>query len=104
MKHGIRHDLQPQVARKVLQQAFETYRAKFPDSEPELEWLDQNHARVQFTAKGAPIRGDIELKEREIDIDLDVPFYFRPFKNRALRIIEREVQEWTVRAKRGEIA
>jgi len=41
--------------------------------------------------------------ERSIDLDLDVPFLLRPFKNQALGVIEGEIREWIDKARAGKI-
>ena len=37
-----------------------------------------------------------------VDMELDVPFLFRPFKGVAMRIVQAEIEQWLVRAKAGE--
>ena len=39
----------------------------------------------------------------EVTLDLDVPFLLKPFKSKALEVIEREIKVWVAKAKRGEI-
>ena len=38
-----------------------------------------------------------------IELELDVPFLFRPFRKQAIRVIEEEVQEWIEKAKAGDL-
>lgn len=103
MKHVIKHDLTPEVARKATQSAFDTYAQRFSDYNPKADWVTDDHAKVSFSAKGVTLKGDFVLRPGEIEIQLDVPFLLRPFQGRAVKIVEEEIQEWVGRAKRGEV-
>jgi hypothetical protein len=46
----------------------------------------------------------LEILHSEVEMDLDVPFIFRPFKSRALGLIETEVITWIEKAKNGELS
>ena len=102
-KHRILHDLDHDLARRVARRALETYRDQFPDLEPGGEWLDSDRARLWFTAPGAKIEGRVHVLTDAIELELDVPFLFRPFRKQAVRVIEAEVQEWISRARSGEL-
>ena len=51
-----------------------------------------------------------EISERDLDnldfyieMDLDVPFVLRPFKGKAMGVIEEEIKKWIAKAKAGEL-
>jgi len=102
-KHRILHDLDHDLARRVARRALETYRDQFPELKPGGEWLDADRARLWFTAPGAKIEGRVRVLADAIELELDVPFLFRPFRKQAVKVIESEVQEWISRAKSGEL-
>ena len=45
------------------------------------------------------LSGSLEVLERSIDLDIDVPFLLRPFKSQALGVIEGEINDWIRKAK-----
>lgn len=102
-KHRIPHDLDHPLARRVARRALESYRDQFPELKPGGEWTDPDHARLWFTAPGARLEGRVKVLASAIELELDVPFLFRPFRKQAIRVIEEEVREWIERAKAGEL-
>jgi len=103
MKHVIKHDLSPELAKKATVKAFESYKAKFADYNPTDKWVTENKAEISFSAKRMTLNGGVELRPGEIELELEVPFIFRVFSGRAMKIVEEEIREWIERAKNGEL-
>jgi len=103
MKHTIAHDLGRDQAKKVADAAWETYSARFADYSPTRQWVDERTAQIGFKAKGLSVKGNIEVNDRDIAVDLDVPFLLRPFKNTAIKVIEEEIRRWIQKSKAGEL-
>ena len=103
MKHSISHDLNLADAREVADKALESYQAKLAKYEPKVDWVSEKRADISFKAKGISISGYIELADKAMDVDLDVPFILRPFKAKAISVIEEEVNDWVDKKKRGEL-
>lgn len=103
MKHVVHHDLGQERARKVAEAAFRTYSEKFAKYSPKASWVSPQKAEIGFTVKGMTLSGSIEVLEKTIEMDLDVPFLLRPFKGQALAVIEGEIKEWISKAKTGEV-
>lgn len=103
MKHEMTHDLSTPVAKKVAEKAFDSYREKYSQYHPRLTWVSDRRAKASFSVKGVSLTGQVELKDRAIVFELDVPFLFRPFKSRAVAVMERELERWTAKAEQGEI-
>lgn len=103
MKHVMKHDLPMDLARRAAVKASETYAERFADYQPTTTWKSENEAEVTFSAKGVKLAGSLELVPGAIEMDLEVPFLFRPFKKRAMGIVEGAVMEWLEKAKRGEL-
>lgn len=103
MKHSVPHDLGKDTARKAVIAAFAAYAEKFAQYEPTATWVTEDRANLSFTAKGITIRGVVDVKPASIDMDVDIPFLLRPFKDKALGAVEREITRWVDKAKRGEI-
>jgi isopentenyl diphosphate isomerase/L-lactate dehydrogenase-like FMN-dependent dehydrogenase len=99
MKHEVSHDLGQAKAREVAQKAFAAYQTKFAEYEPKVNWKTENAADISFCVKGMKLNGEIEVSDKTIGVDLDVPFLLRPFKGKALEVIEAEIREWIGRAK-----
>jgi hypothetical protein len=99
MKHSVPHDLGQARARKVAESALATYAEKYANYRPSVTWTSQNKAEISFKVKGMNLAGALEVLERSIDLDIDVPFLLRPFKSQALSVIEGEINEWIKKAK-----
>jgi len=103
MKHSIPHDLGFDLAKKATEKAFDGYRARFADFEPTSTWISNERAEVAFKAKGVRLAGAVTVRANAIDLELDVPFLFKPFQGKAMSVIEGQIQEWVGRAKAGEL-
>lgn len=103
MKHLIPHDLDMPTAKKVADHAFAEYKGRYPEYQPQLRWVSDALAEITFNAKGIKLNGSFGIEPGNIALDLDVPFLLRPFKSKAIEVIEREVKVWLVKAKAGEM-
>jgi methionyl-tRNA formyltransferase len=103
MKHAVPHDLGQERAKKVAESALASYAKKFEKYEPRINWVGQNTAQISFNVKGMKLTGALEVLDRSIDLDLDVPFLLRPFKGQAINVIEGEIKDWIQKEKRGEL-
>jgi hypothetical protein len=103
MKHTVPHDLGKDQARKVAEAAWNSYSQRFAEYRPTCNWSGPYSADIGFSAKGLSLRGSLEVGERGIDLDLDVPFLLRPFKGKAMGVIEEEIKKWIAKSKAGEI-
>lgn len=103
MRHAIEHGLGKERARKAAQKAFETYKERFSKYNPEADWVDDDTLDVSFSAKGVTLDGRVELTDEEMIVDMQVPFMLKPFRKKALGVIEEEMQKWVERARRGEL-
>lgn len=103
MKHSVPHDLGKEQALKVTQAAWKSYSERFQNYHPTCNWTTPHRAVIGFTAKGIKLAGEIEVTDKTIDLDLEVPFLLRPFKNTALKVIEDEIREWIGKSKTGQL-
>jgi hypothetical protein len=103
MKHLIEHDLDLPTAKRVVDRAFGEYKSRFPDYKPSLVWVNERRADVAFHAKGVKLAGGMQLEPAAIALELDVPFFFKPFQKVALEVIEREVRLWVGKARAGQL-
>jgi hypothetical protein len=102
--HTVPHDVGRDLAKKATVAAMDSYSDKYGAYSPKTTWTGDYTATVAFHVKGLSLDGKIEVREREIALSMDVPFLLRPFKARALSIIEREIGAWMQRAKNGEFS
>ena len=102
MRHSIAHDLPMDTARRATQAAMDSYGEQMAEYAPSSRWTSANHAIVQFTVAGRTLEGAVTVKPRSVDLQLDVPFLFRPFKGVAMRIVKGEIEAWLARARAGE--
>lgn len=103
MKHTVAHDLGRAQAKRVAEAAIGSYSERFANYSPSCQWTSDYTAAIGFSVKGVKLRGAIGVNERDIELDLDVPFLLRPFKGQALQVIEEEIRKWISKAKAGEI-
>jgi hypothetical protein len=92
MKHVLQHRLDLATSKQIADQAFAQYQKRLAKYEPTMCWLDDQHAEVQFEVKGIAMTGSVELRPGSVEIDLDVPFLFRPFRGIAIRVLEEELR------------
>lgn len=103
MEHRVPHDVGRELAKKATVAAFATYAEKYGQYSPRTVWDGEYVARVSFSVKGLTLEGRVEVRDREIGLDMDVPFLLKPFRAKALDIIEREIGLWCDKAKAGQI-
>jgi hypothetical protein len=103
MKHSVPHDLPLDLAKKAADRALGEYRAKFPDFDPQVAWTGERTAEVTFKAMGSILKGTFEILDDKIEMDMDVPLLMRPFKSKAMEVVEEKIRAWIERAKNGEL-
>lgn len=103
MKHTIEHSLPFDMAKKAAEKAFNAYAERFAKYNPTATWKDERSADVGFEAKGVKLGGAVTLRDGAIDLEMDVPFLFKPFRSKALEIIEGEIRNWIDKAQKGEL-
>ena len=103
MEHTIEHDLDLPTAKRAIDGAMKSYAERLSDYSPRFEWTSDSAGEFGFEALGVKVTGELAVDDGKIDVAIDVPFILRPFRKRALAIIEREVRDWVARAKNGEV-
>lgn len=76
---------------------------RFADYGARAHWVSDDRAEISFAAKGMNLKGQVTVTERAIDIDMEVPFFLKPFQKLAITKIEEEIQKWIGKAERGEV-
>jgi hypothetical protein len=103
MKHLVHHGLGQDRAKQVAESAIKSYEAKFSEYSPRSTWKSATHADISFSVKGMKLNGALEIRENDFELDLDVPFLLKPFKGKALSVIEEEIKKWVEKAKSGQV-
>ena len=103
MKHTVPHDLPFDLAKKAADHALQNYKQRFPDYDPQVTWSDEKTANVALKAKGISLKGVFEILPDAISMDMEVPLLLRPFKSKALEVIEEQIKEWIAKAKSGQL-
>jgi hypothetical protein len=103
MKHSVAHNLGKEKAQKVTRAAFEASVARFTEYGARCKWLSDDQAEIHFSAKGINLAGKVVVTERAIEIDMEVPFFFKPFQKLAVGRIDEEIHKWIGKAERGEV-
>lgn len=103
MKHTIDTGLNVADSRRAIEKAMEAYKARFADYNPRFGWTSETAGEFGFNAKGVALGGKILVRDRKIDVDMEVPFLFRIFQGKAMEVIEEQVVHWVEKVKKGEI-
>jgi hypothetical protein len=103
MKHSVPHDLGLEQAKKVADAAFESYKSRFAEYNPTVSWAGDRRADISFKVKGVTLKGGVDVSTTSFELDLNVPFLLRPFKGKALGVIEEEIKKWIKKEKAGEL-
>jgi hypothetical protein len=103
MRHTVSHDLGRAQAKKVAEAAWKSYCQRFANYNPTCDWLSEYAAKIGFKVKGVALKGELDVGDKDIGLDLDVPLLLRPFKGQALQVIEEEIRRWIAKSKAGEI-
>lgn len=103
MKKTFEHGLSKERAKKVTQKAIDAYAEKFADYNPQANWVTDDRAEVSFSAKGVTLEGSFQLTDSDIVMEMDIPFLLKPFKGKAVDVIEKEIDKWVAKAKDGEL-
>ena len=103
MKHIIKHDLSPELAKKAATKAAERYTAKFEKYNARTDWHSDTHAEISFRVKGLDVAATMDLEPEQVALDMEVPFILRPFKKKALGVVEEVIQKWIDKARNGEL-
>jgi len=98
MKHEVPHALGQQKAKQVAIQALDSYQKRFAEYNPSVAWMSENLAKIGFSVKGLKLNGSIEVLASAFSLDLDVPFLLKPFRGKALAVIEDEIKKWIAKA------
>ena len=101
MKHSVPHDLGQERAKQVTEKALSTYAEKFSKYNPKTTWVSPSKAQIAFSVKGMSLSGTVEVRDKSIDMDLDVPFLLKPFQGQAISVIDGEIKEWLSKEKAG---
>lgn len=94
MKHIVRHDVDREKSVLIAKKAFEHYQNRYAKYSPTAKWPSPHRADISFTAKGMTFQGSMTFDDGSIEMELEVPFIFRPFKNRAVKVVEKEILKW----------
>ena len=103
MKHVIQHGLSLELAKKATRKALETYQERFAEYNPQVDWKGEDKATVAFGVKGVNLNGDIDINDKDIALDMSVPFLLKPFQKKAVAVVDKAIREWIDRAKNGEL-
>ena len=104
MKHKVPHDLPIDLARKAADAALQEYKQRFPDYDPRVTWSDDKTAEVALRAKGISLKGVFEILPDAVSIEMDVPLLLRPFRSKAMEVIEDQIRHWIDKAKAGALS
>ncbi len=104
MTHDIPHDLDFDLAKLAAVKAAEAYGERFAEYDYKAKWVSNDRVELGFTVVGKRLEGAMTVKRDRLQLELEVPFMLRPFRGKAIEIIEKEARQWMAKAKRGELS
>jgi hypothetical protein len=102
-QHEILHDLDFDLAKLAAERAADAYAKRFEEYDYKATWVSSSRVELGFTVMGKRLSGAMTVKAKKLELELEVPLVFRPFRGKALEIIEREARVWLEKAKKGEL-
>jgi hypothetical protein len=102
--HDIPHDLDFDLAKLAAQKAAEAYGKRFAEYDYKATWVREDRVELGFTVVGRRLEGSMTIKADRLELELEVPLMMRPFRGKAIEIIEKEARTWLDKAKRGELS
>ncbi len=104
MQHIIKHDLDPELAKKAATKAAEHYTTKWEKYDAKAAWLSDTHAEITFRVKGVSVAATVDMQPGQVVVDMQkVPLLLRPFKNMALDVVQKTMSKWIAKAENGEL-
>ena len=103
MHQSIAHDLGEKQAKRAITAAHRYYARRYSKYKPRMHWQSRNRAELTFVATGMTVNATADVKASSIDVDVEVPLLLRPFRKKALQVIEREIRSWMAKAKSGKL-
>lgn len=94
MKQSVTHHLSKDGALSIATDALKSYEKQYVEFQPRIRWLTRYEAEISFNVKGMKLTGSIEIDAHKIWLNMDVPFFLLPFKQRALDVIHSEITSW----------
>ena len=102
MKKTIPTNLDKARSKIAIEKAMQAYKARFAEYSPRYEWTSDDAGEFGFDAKGIKLSGTIRIEDQRVDVEMEVPFLFKIFQGRAMKIIEDQVELWVEKVKNGE--
>lgn len=102
MKHVVRHDVSQEQAQQAIDTAIQVYSRKFQKYGANTRWQG-SRGEISVRVAGRSLLATVEIFPERIEMAMDVPFIFLPFKTQALKLLESEIRKWLARAKAGEL-
>jgi len=104
MEHIIKHNLNPELAKKAADKAAEYYTKKWEKYHAKSTWVTDNRAEITFHVKGVHVAATVDMQPGLAVIEMQkVPLLLRPFKNMALDVVQRTMEKWIEKAQNGEL-
>lgn len=103
MEHAIKHGLSHDQAKATAKSAIDAYSQKLAKYSPKVAWQGDTKVSIAFTAKGISMEGGLSIEPDRFVISADIPFLMRPFKSKAVEVVEREAHNWIAKAKAGQL-
>lgn len=104
MKYEVEHGLDDLASvRKVVDAAFAHYASEHPNHKPTFNWKDDRKGEASFSILGRTLGATFEMTDTKVILDGKVPLMFKPFEDKALGVVKRELENWLAKAKKGEL-
>ena len=96
MKHYFNHNLNQDDATMLTKEALDSYCDKYSEFQPKVAW-NNHQAEIALVVAGSKLKGVVEVEPGRIGLDMNIPFLLRPFKKKAIDVIQKEITTWMQR-------
>jgi hypothetical protein len=104
MKHSVKHGISDlSRVKTVIEKAYDSYKERLSDYNPQLAWIEEHSAKVSFEIMKKKIEARFKIEPKEVLIEGDIPFLFKPFEGKIKSVVGNEVEKWVKKAEAGEI-
>lgn len=103
MKYTVEHDLDPAMARRVIETAIARISERFAQHEPDVRWVSDTVVESSARSKGMTVTSRMTILPNAFEVEAKVPLPLKPFQKQAAEKGEKLLRRLIERAKAGQL-
>lgn len=91
----VEHTLSKEEAKHRIEELIEQLRQEYKNELQSLvvDWSDDDAAHIRLQARGYSTAGNLEVKDRVVDLDFHIPFLLQVFSKKIKSVIHDRIQQ-----------